>query len=223
MVRHCLTIPAAIVLLLLMPGCGKKYDTGIYRTGRSWDFYAYFFDAQNHVTDSCSLQLKIGNGGILSSITGQRELKYTYGKCCGKDGITETTGVDERADFVFIHPPRLASFSFTEIPPMPEVRLPVDMTGTSTSELKVVKADFKGLDGKTIRQKSRPAGMEDFRFADTTIKCVVLEGENTNYLDELGLYKGAHLFNGHFGFVQLNYYKPNGESVKIILKATNFR
>lgn len=65
--------------------------------------------------------------------------------------------------------------------------------------------------------------MDTFSFADTTIECVVMEGANTNYLEEIGLYKRQYLFNEYYGFVQLNYYKPTGESEKIILKTTNFR
>jgi hypothetical protein len=202
--------------------CNKNYNTGIYRTGRAWDFDIYFFDTQNHLSDSCSLQMAIGNGGWLSYIMDQRELKYTYGKCCGKD-LRETTGVDEREHLVFIHPPRLACFSFAEIPPMPEINLPINMTSVSTGELQIVKSEMKGLNGKTIKQKTRLVKMEDFGFADTTIKCVMIEGENTNYLDTLGIYKCEYLFNEYYGFVQLSYHKPNGESVKFVLKSTNFK
>lgn len=170
--------------------------------------------------DSCTIQLLIGGGGTLSFIMDQRELIYTYGKCCGKS-LKETTGVDERPNYLFIHPPRLECFSFTEIPPMPEVTLPIDMTSVSNTELKIVKG-FDTLNGKTITQTHKTVRWETFSFSDTTIKCVLIEGANTNYVDELGLYKCEYLFNEYFGFVQLTYNKPNGESVKMILRSVNF-
>jgi hypothetical protein len=220
MARYYIMILA--VATLSFYSCNRNYNTGIYRTGRAWNFEVYFFDAQNRLADSCSLQLTIGKGGLLSFAMNQRELKYTYGKCCGKE-LSETTGVDERGNYVFIHPPRSACLSFTEVPPMPEINLPVNMTSVSTGEIKILKSEMNGLAGKTIKQKSRVVKMDTFSFADTTIKCVETEGENTNYTDEIGLYKSAYLFNEYYGFVQLSYYKPTGESVKIILKTVNFR
>jgi len=210
-----------VILSMAISGCHRTYDTGVYRTGRAWNFGVYFFDAQNHLTDSCAIKLTIGKGGWLSYIMDQRELVYTYGNCCGKD-LKETTGVDERPNMVFIHPPRLACMAFTEIPPMPQIGLPVNMTEVSTGELRIVKG-WGSLNGKTIKQKEKLVKMVEFTFADTTISSVMIEGENTNYIDTLGVYKSQYLFNEHFGFTQLNYYKPNGESVKMILKTTNFR
>jgi hypothetical protein len=206
---------------LSVSSCKKNYNDGIYRTGRAWNFDVYFFDNKNHINDSCSLQMFIGKGGLLSYYTGQRELKYIYGNCCGQ-GFTETTGVDERPNLVSIHPPRLACFSFAEIPPMPEISLPINLTTVSNIELRIVKSQMSVLDKKTIKQILKQVKMETFKFADTTIECMMMEGANTNYISELGLYKCEYLFNDHYGFVQLSYYKPNGESVKFVLKSTNF-
>jgi len=207
--------------ILLLYSCSKSDKTGIYRTGRVWNFSCYFYDAYNNMIDSSSLQLEIGTGSILSYITNQKELKYS-GTCNGRK-IKESTGVDEKENMIFIHPPRVGKcFSFTEIPPMPQVELPINMTSVSNIELKVVKAEFEGLNGKTIKQTHRPVRIDTFTFADTTIKCTVITGENTNLIDELGMYKCEFYFNEHYGFVQLNYMKPNGEQVKIVLRKTNF-
>src|SRR6202012_5107432 len=99
--RQNLLISILAIFSFSLFSCAKNYNTGIYRTGRVWNFEVYFFNTQNQLSDSCSLQMVIGKGGLLSSFMNQRELKYTYGTCCGKD-ITETTGVDERQNYVFI-------------------------------------------------------------------------------------------------------------------------
>lgn len=47
----------------------------------------------------------------------------------------------------------------------------------------------------------------------------VINGENTNYLDELGKYKATYWFDQNYGFIRMKYEKPNGEIVDIKLKS----
>ena len=98
----------------------------------------------------------------------------------------------------------------------------LDVSAVENDGIKSLRLLIK-MNGKTIKQKSRLVKKEAYSFGDTTINCVVIEGENTNYLDKIGLYKCEYLFNEYYGYVQLNYYKPGGESVKVLLKTTNFR
>jgi len=221
MKKQLIYIIVFVLISFQLTSCSKDHNNGIYQTGRKWEWIVYFYDAKNSITDSCPLQLEIGKGGLMSSIMNQRELVYT-GYCCGKE-IEEKTGVDERSNMVFIHPPRIGNcFSFTEIPPMPQVELPINMTSVSTGELKVVKAEFEGLNGKTIKQTHRPVRIDNFTFAGKTIKCTVIEGENTNLINDIGKYKCEYYFNESYGFVQLNYLKPSGEQVRMVLRKTNF-
>ena len=211
-----------IVIQTILVGCKVSSNPNhIYQLGRKWTYDVHFLDGNGILTDSCRLVAEVKKGNFVSFLAGQQNLTYTYEDCCRKT-IYESTGVDEDTSGVFIHPPRQDCFAFTQIAPMPSISLPPDIGSKREIELKVVKSTLKELNGKTVAQILTVTGVDSFAYKEVYLPVYVLEGQNTNYREEFGIYHCRFFFNEKLGFVLLEYVKPDGQKVIIRLVETNF-
>ncbi|HXS35564.1 MAG TPA: hypothetical protein VN721_02600 [Flavipsychrobacter sp.] len=158
-----------------------------------------------------------------SSNSGQRNLTfaYTYNNCSDQ-ALYTTTSISEDNDEVSIPSPELGNLAFTIVLPSPSVSFPL-ITGVSSDiKTNVYKSEFAPALGKMLMQNRVLAGDKQFTLNGKKLDCFVIKGSNTNYLKELGKYQCEFLFNNSYGFVSFVYKKPNGETVNIALKKTNF-
>ncbi|MBX2887746.1 MAG: hypothetical protein KF829_03765 [Ferruginibacter sp.] len=199
----------------------KNEKNSIYQQGRRWDYKVIFYNSDKTIKDTCSLSMEVKKGNFISFLSGQKNLTYSYRHCCNKN-MTESTGVEEDSTHVFIHPPRLDCFAFTEMTPMPAISLPIVIGSTKELTLKIVKSTFSELSGKTISQYQKVVGKENFKYKNTNLSTYAIEGENTSFVNEFGKYFSTFLFNEALGFVFLKYQNPNGEFVTMTLEDTNF-
>jgi hypothetical protein len=78
------------------------------------------------------------------------------------------------------------------------------------------------LDGKNIASKYETTGTASFKFNDKYLKCYTVEGENTNYLNELGKFTSKFYFNEKYGLVRMEYTTPWKDSIVANLKKVSF-
>lgn len=200
----------------------KQDSKNIYLDKREWTFKVYFKDALENVIDTCQLKLTVGKTSISSLLANQEGILYTYSGCNDSKSYKETTGVDESSNGIFLHPPRLGEFAFTEVVPFPRINYPVELQSSSEIELKVAKSAFKMAENKTFKHIIERTTTDTLQYKNTTILCYVVEGRNTNYIEEIGRYKATYWFNQKYGFVRLSYFKPDKSSIDIVLENTNF-
>lgn len=208
-----------IFFLITLIACAQYQEGQIYQKGRIWN-YTYSFDSANGQISSGKIIMTCGKMNFSAFISGYKPIQYEYTSDNGK--VFETTSVDENETDIFLHPPRLEQFAFAQVPPMPSISLPVQQKTTWTGTLTVVKAAYKKANGKKIQSKSKISGKENFKLGDKDIECWVIEGENTSHHDELGKFSCKYLFNEVYGFVKLEYFKPNNEHLTISLDEVNF-
>ncbi len=212
-------ITAAIILLT---GCANARDHKIYKEGRTWKF-AVTSSQENALSDSCYVVLTSAKNTYINMMMGRAQTPLSYDYFGFPDSpYNEWSGILEDSTTVSIHPPRHLYLEFTEIPPMPSISLPPNLGTTTTSTLYVAYGFIESANGKRIRQKTKMSPHEDFQYKNKILSCWIIEGENTNHLEELGVYKSKHYFNEQFGFVKMEYTKPDGEKVTLSLVDTNF-
>jgi hypothetical protein len=213
-----------IVSLFLVSACQSPSDNKILKAGREWTYSAVDYDKLGNVNDSLTLILKVGNSWWQENLFNQTRIIWDY-KRNGKVIESEITAADEENNQISIHPPRKLFLSFTEILPFPASGNPGYLTYESRGELHVIKyKDYKDgiLEGKIITRYLHAVDTTIYNFANKNYRCWILEGENTNYIEELGQFKCKYLFNEELGFVNLTYYKPDSSFVVIELKSINF-
>ncbi|MDI6832286.1 MAG: hypothetical protein QMD02_00365 [Bacteroidales bacterium] len=218
-----------IVSLFLFSACKSPSaskspsDNKILKVGREWTYSAVDYDKLGNVNDSLTLILKVDSSGK-KNFFNQIRIIWDY-KRNGKVIESEITLADEENNQISIHPPRELFLSFTEILPFPASGNPGYLTYESRGELHVIKyKDYKDgiLEGKIITRYLHAVDTTTYNFANKNYRCWILEGENTNYIEELGQFKCKYLFNEELGFVNLTYYKPDSSFVVIELKSINF-
>ena len=222
-----LPLTAALVIVTGLWGCGQKNTTleegnSIYTDGRQWTYNVTFSDSSGTVLSSCTLQLSAGASSVSSVLAGQKGITYNYSNCDSAQSFEETTGVDESAEGIFLHPPRLGAFAFTEVVPFPRITYPAELITSSEVELTVRKSAFKPAENKTFQHIIERTVTDTIVYKDTRIPCYVIEGRNTNYIKEIGQYKCKYWFSPKYGFVRLLYYKPDSSTVDLVLADTNF-
>lgn len=218
-----------IVSLFLFSACKSPSaskspsDNKILKVGREWTYSAVDYDKLGNVNDSLTLILKVDSSGK-KNFFNQTRIIWDY-KRNGKVIESEITAAYEENNHISIHPPRDLFLSFTEILPFPASGNPGYLIYERREETVVLKyKDYKDgiLEGKTITQYLHAVDTTIYNFADKNYRCWILEGENTNYIEELGQFKCKYLFNEELGFVNLTYYKPDSSFVVIELKSINF-
>jgi len=212
-----------IVSLFLFSACKSPSDNKILKAVREWTYSAVDYDKLGNVNDSLTLILKVDSSGK-KNFFNQIRIIWDY-KRNGKVIESEITLAYEENNQISIHPPRDLFLSFTEILPFPASGNPGYLIYERREETVVLKyKDYKDgiLEGKTITQYLHAVDTTIYNFADKNYRCWILEGENTNYIEELGQFKCKYLFNEDLGFVNLTYYKPDSSFVVIELKSINF-
>lgn len=212
-----------IVSLFLFSACKSPSDNKILKASREWTYSAVDYDKLGNVNDSLTLILKVDSSGK-KNFFNQTTIIWDY-KRNGKVIESEITAAYEENNQISIHPPRELFLSFTEILPFPASGNPGYLTYESRGELHVIKyKDYKDgiLEGKIITRYLHAVDTTIYNFANKNYRCWILEGENTNYIEELGQFKCKYLFNEDLGFVNLTYYKPDSSFVVIELKSINF-
>lgn len=213
-----------IVSLFLFSACQSPSDNKILKAGREWTYSAVDYDKLGNVNDSLTLILKVGNSWWQENLFNQTRIIWDY-KRNGKVIESEITAAYEENNHISIHPPRKLFLSFTEILPFPASGNPGYLIYERREETDVLKyKDYKDgiLEGKIITQYLHAVDTTIYNFANKNYRCWILEGENTNYIEELGQFKCKYLFNEELGFVNLTYYKPDSSFVVIELKSINF-
>ncbi len=213
-----------IFSLFLVSACKSPSDNKIFKVGREWTYSVVDYNKTSDVNDSLTLVLKIDDCWWYENLVGQTRINWIYKK--GDKVIkSEWTGVVDGEKIVEIHPPRELFLNFTEILPFPASGNPGYLLYESTINLVITKyQDYKDgiLEGKTITQHLKAVDTTIYNFKNKNIRVWLLEGENTNYIEELGQFKCKYLFNEELGFVNLTYYKPDSSLVEIRLVSINF-
>lgn len=120
-----------------------------------------------------------------------------------------------------IHPPRESIFSFTELPPFPRVRLPIEINTKFEIDLTVLKykdSVFSQLENKVVKQRVQLTREIDTLINGKMNKCYYSFGSNINFIKELGVYKIETYFTKSKGFVLIKYIKPNGDKITLVQK-----
>ncbi|MFT4061152.1 MAG: hypothetical protein QM642_02220 [Edaphocola sp.] len=148
-------------------------------------------------------------------LTGQIPIVYTY----SIKGISyrEPTGAIDDTEGISVHTPRLDTFAFTEVLPMPHVAKPFGRKFESTVETRIAKSTFKTLNGRTIRQQVVFEGRDSLLFLDKWTPCYKVKMENVDLHEQVGHYVAYYWFNEEYGFVRFLYLLPEGKSVDIKL------
>lgn len=222
-----LQLTAAFVIVMGLWNCGQQNNASgdgnsIYTDGRQWTYKVTFSDSSGTVLSNCTLKLSVGAHSVSSVFAGQKGITYNYSNCDSAQAFEETTGVDESAEGIFLHPPRLGAFAFTEEVPFPRVTYPAEQITSSEVELTVRKSTFKSAENKTFKHSIERTVTDTIVFKDTRVPCYVIEGRNTNYIKEIGQYKCKYWFSQKHGFVRLLYHKPNSSTVDLVLADINF-
>ena len=213
-------------LLLFVQSCKSPSDNKLFKLDKKWTYQVTDIDKNGNMNDSLTLNLTVINKWWYENIVSQTMIEYDYVKN-GKVVKETTTGVTDRIeDFTTeIHPPRHLLLSFTEILPFPTCGNPGYMKFERNSKLDVQKyTQYKDgiLEGKIIEQYIKATDTTLYSFNNNQYRVWITEGENTNYIEELGQFKCRYLFNEELGFVNMQYYKPDGSIVELKLKSINF-
>lgn len=208
-------------------------DKEIFKPGRIWTYKAFFINSKKDTTDSQKVELEVFKGLFY----GQRKVEWTYYKN-GERKPGEETGVVEDSDNIFLHPPRVRDFRFTELCDFPayhsQKRLR-SMPYVSKEDLRAGKKEqeegpaweqIKAWEGKLNLGKGwgeweglvvkEYAKVGDKKYIKTLMKdsleCWPID---TKAESKLGIYKTTYYFHPQYGFVRWEYTKP--DSTKVIL------
>ncbi len=210
----CCMTPIIAIGGCLGQGPGSKLvvsGVDIFQVGREWTYKAYFLNSENDTVDSQNVILKVPGGGFF----GQIKINWLYKKPKGR----ETTGVIENAKEVWIHPPRMGDFRFTELAPFPEIQKPFKKGKKWKSILKIGGGwnEWEGLSVKNsyeiIGQTDVSTPMGDFG------NCWQVDAKGES---KIGIFVLKLYFHPEYGFVFMEYHKPSGESVIFELVKVKF-
>ena len=222
-IKRNICFVAVLLLLSIFQSCLSNSTRNIYKKSRKWIFNVGFYAPNGKLIDSCPLTMEVKSVSSDSSISDYRNITYafTFDNCSGQP-LYATTSISESNGEVSIPSPELGNLAFTTLLPSPSVSSPL-ITGVSSDiKIDVYKSEYTPASGKRLTQNREIDGNKQFTFNGKTIDCSVIKGRNTNYLKELGQYQCEFLFNDTYGFVSFFYKKPDGETVKIDLRKTNF-
>jgi len=215
-----LSITTVSLLIATTMICCSSVDTDniIYKINRVFKYRVVVIDGKTHDTTYHKINLKVKEREFPQVFFEQTAVEWHYiDEKQGNSHLIERTGVCENKTNVYLHPPRMSYMSFTQIAPHPDVTFPLRVGNTSEGELKIVKG-WDSLDGKTIKNYCTVKALKDEKIQNNVYKdCYLIEGENTNYVDELGVYHVKFWFNKDFGFVKLEYHKPDSTIVAMEL------
>jgi hypothetical protein len=189
-------------------------NADIYKPGREWQYKGYFLDNKSDTIDFQVVGLKVTGKDFLGQ---QIEIMWNYyEKASGANSLVitkgERTGVINDSQTVWIHPPRMSDFSFTELTPFPHVRKPLTEGNEWKSMLNIGKG-WGEWENLTVKESYKAIGQKD---VSTLMKklpnCWQVDATGES---EAGTYKITYYFHPQYGFVRWEYTKP--DSTKVIL------
>jgi hypothetical protein len=130
--------------------------------------------------------------------------------------IEEYTSINESDRSVGFHSPRTGPFYFAAILPFPAISLPPNVGNSSSGELVVGKATFEKLNGKRVRQSTAVTERKPYIFRGQKTEVFVTEGKNDSFIKELGQYHCTYWYAERWGFVRLDYRKPDGSGICLV-------
>lgn len=216
-------------LFLSLQSCGTSEKASVYKPGRVWEYDVTVQDSSGIVVDSFQLNMKTRNSNVAEKAIRQITVEYEYLKN-GKAFDTETTGIEDNAERIQIHPPRDSYFDVSEVVHFPFITKPIGLGFKASTEIVIQKASYTNrktndkmdLAGKRIKQEIALTDSTTISFKKKELKCYVIEGKNLNYLKELGQFSGQFYFNEKYGFVKLVYSTPWNSTITANLKSVKF-
>ena len=207
----------SILISLLGTSCSGTVDADnhIYKPGR--EFYYDVYEIHHGAKDTVfhEIKLVVNEPEFPQFLFEQTAVEWHYLDIIEGDGYMKAaTGVVEDSGNVYLHPPRKFYMSFAQIPPHPDIHLPVRMGNRSEHELVIEKGWGDTLNGKTIKSFLKVTGTENLVLGNNEYNdCFIFEGNTLNYADELGVYYAKYWFHKDFGFVKFHYIKPDSSAV----------
>lgn len=196
-------------------------DKEIFKPGRIWIYKTFFINPKGDTVDSQTIKLEVFN-----ELCGQeRKIKWTYSKHQSYDSDTilrrelnvpisyvteEITGALEDNKGVFLHPPRMGEFEFTELAPFPyffkNKKLWENVLTITLSR------NEKWLGLKVTTCSEIIGEIKTSTLYKKPLKCLQID---TRGESKEGVYKATYYFHPQYGFVRWEYIKP--DSTKVIL------
>ena len=210
------------IVSFLLLSCSTSQDNSIYVRGSEFLYEVEISDG-NNILDTQSILLRVPSEGVSRFTYGQTGIQYLYITLSESDGdtLTEVTGVVESSDKIYLHPPRKDFMAFAEIPPQPQISLPLKVGNYSETELKIAKG-WGELNGKKIKQSLKVAGGDELKMYGHSYDSLwLIEGKNISHLNELGQYSVTYWFDEKLGFIRMKYTKPDSTIVDLKLKKFN--
>ncbi|MDD5528461.1 MAG: hypothetical protein PHX21_00345 [bacterium] len=202
----------------------------IYRKGKEWRYRATFFDKNGSVKDSQFVVLSVTGEDFL----GQTGIRYKYMEGNGKNlewvtdsskatssnhlivyhqiKGTEETGIIEDSKKVWMHPPREASFRFTELTAFPEIQKPFTKGKQWKNILQIGKGWGK-WEGFEVKKYYEIVGQKD--VSTSLMNFTGCWQVDTRAESKEGIHNATFYFHPKYGFVLWEYTNP--DSTKVIL------
>lgn len=199
--------------------CPYDSDNAIYRPRSQFTFAMLTTVPREHWRVSRRASAATSEGGLIVKVKvlpecmgKQTGLKYEY--FLDDEFLTsETTGLLEDQESVWLHPPRsvIDEIMFSPFPEIrfdkPTWRVPSLMFGNRIQRISPRRTVL-------IKNQFRIVGKSQFVFKDKTIECDKIE-ITSRHLDRE--YKSEILFSQEFGFVYIEIHFINGESYSLRL------
>lgn len=157
------------------------------------------------------------------SETEKRRLKkYSSNKTYNRPYVRfDTTGVIENASKVWMHPMRSNQYIFTEIAPFPEIVFPIEVGKKWESSLDIFKM-WGDWNGTTCKWKYKIVKIEDRELPFGPLQdCVMVKSISKN--DKYGKSWLTLWYHEDYGFTELNYRNPEGQTLDIKLEQLKYK
>ena len=125
-------------LLLSLLSCGTTEEASVYKPGRVWEYDVTVQDSSGIIVDSFQLNMKTRNSNFTEKAIRQITVEYEYLKN-GKAFDTETTGIEDNAERIHIHPPRDSYFDVSEVVHFPFITKPIGLGFKTSTEIVIQK------------------------------------------------------------------------------------
>lgn len=191
-------------------------ENPIYSPGKQFIFKTHCTNETGDVLHADTLKLSVEDESFM--IVQQKIAWYLKMPLndSGTKEVFEYTGVVEKQERLWIHPPRSEYVKITELAPFPEVRFPVKQDEEWESSL-YIGPGYGDWSGKKVENDYRISRFADTSFNDLTFRdCTVIEATGKSEPGETKVY---HWFHDEYGFVLMDYYLPEEERLTISLTA----
>lgn len=196
-----------------------RHTGNVYKPGREWEF---------DLKSSHSLLVRKMSLIVLDEPWALIQTKIKWSAIVKHDDgsftvLEEFTGVIDNTDSamkygkIWIHPPRFGDLQLTELVPFPEVRLPLKVGQTYTSNL--TPGDGWGdLKGVNMEGHLSVSGKVQFKPRLICDSCWVIDAVGKS---SKGVYSAPYYFHSSFGFVYMKY-NLGRDTLELSLVRKNF-